>query len=213
MTKIKLSIILLVISILVITSSYFIIKNRKTIENTNTINNSSFECNNVVVENPVLVELTDAEKDELYSKVHDVAFLHELYDMHHDIPEFTDSEIVWLSTVLDKDDTFKIYEYVYKYASEEDLQKLSQKYFGKKIDFNNVNHPHIEYKNNDYYIAFNTGYGIINYDLNYIKTVGDNEYDISIKYTDYYSNFLGNYILTVEYHDDVLIYKAFRQEI
>ena len=168
---------------------------------------------NVVNDEQKLDELDEIQKEELFARVKNVAFLQELVRVTDNEPKFSDKEIIELLTVLDVDNTFKIDEYVDKYAVEEDIQSLALKYFGRTIDLKNINSKMVEHKNDAYYISFSTGYGIVLYSLNYIKTVGINEYDISIKYTDYDSMFLGNYILTVEYHDDTLIYKAFREEV
>ena len=136
----------------------------------------------------------------------------ELMKRKKNIQEFNDSEIVELLPVLDVENIFESDRNIYKYASKEDIQKLAQKYFGKEVNFNNINSKRIEYRDGFYYVSTNTGYGIVKYELNYIKSIGKNQYDVSIKYLDVNSSLIGNYILSVEYYDQVLIYKAFRVE-
>ena len=151
-------------------------------------------------------ELSETRKKELYDNIFENKAL--IQDMVNNkdfsVAEFTDDEILACLLNLDNSDIFtQKYETggYYAVASIEDVQNLAETYFGRTIQSQNLE----KYlKDGEVQVISPTGYGIVNYELVSLDTIGDNMYELVFKYIE--SDSEKQYTLTFSENDGQIVY-------
>lgn len=151
-------------------------------------------------------ELSETRKKELYDNIFENKAL--IQDMVNNkdfsVAEFTDDEILACLLNLDNSDIFtQKYETggYYAVASTEGVQNLAETYFGKTIQSKSLE----KYlKDGKVQISIPTGYGIVNYELVSLDTIGDNKYELVFKYIE--SDSEKQYTLTFSENDGQIVY-------
>lgn len=179
--------------------------NFNTNTSTNSVSNNSTSNTSVSNLNQV-TELSDEQKRELFNRIREnKEFLQEMVSIKNfSTAEFTDEEILKLLPILDNSTHFSVAntdEGNFAEANVEDVQKLSQQYFGKTFNTNQISE---KIKDNIISIEVPSGYGIVNYELVSVSSKGNNEYAITFNYIENEST--TKYILTVNWENDNIVY-------
>lgn len=203
------------------------IDNLNTVEKstTNTTNNntnqSSVNINNDVVGKEIKEKLTDTKGNELYKKaIFSKPFLSLLIENKDTLKDikFSDEEIIKLLVEIDKEkEKGNIFADVsnssgfYVSAKLDDVQKLSQKYFGKKLNTEKLN-----VQNGDTItVEVSSGFGIIvdKFVAGYKMDNGD--YFLTFEQKDEESSGSLTYGLFIQYDEtaDSITYKGFTSDI
>ena len=152
-------------------------------------------------------ELSETRKKELYDNIFENKAL--IQDMVNNkdfsVAEFTDDEILACLPNLDNSDIFtqnlEQGDGYYAVASTEGVQNLAETYFGKTIQSKSLE----KYlKDGKVQISMPTGYGIVNYELVSLDTIGDNMYELVFKYIE--SDSEKQYTLTFSENDGQIVY-------
>ena len=152
-------------------------------------------------------ELSETRKKELYDNIFENKAL--IQDMVNNkdfsVAEFTDDEILACLPNLDNSDIFtqnlEQGDGYYAVASTEGVQNLAETYFGKTIQSQSLE----KYlKDGKVQISMPTGYGIVNYELVSLDTIGDNMYELVFKYIE--SDSEKQYTLTFSENDGQIVY-------
>lgn len=152
-------------------------------------------------------ELSETRKKELYDNIFENKAL--IQDMVNNkdfsVAEFTDDEILACLPNLDNSDIFtqklEQGDGYYAVASTEGVQNLAETYFGKTIQSKSLE----KYlKDAKVQISVPTGYGIVNYELVSLDTIGDNMYELVFKYIE--SDSEKQYTLTFSENDGQIVY-------
>lgn len=152
-------------------------------------------------------ELSETRKKELYDNIFENKAL--IQDMVNNkdfsVAEFTDDEILACLPNLDNSDIFtqklEQGDGYYAVASTERVQNLAETYFGKTIQSKSLE----KYlKDGKVQISVPTGYGIVNYELVSLETIGDNMYELVFKYIE--SDSEKQYTLTFSENDGQIVY-------
>ena len=152
-------------------------------------------------------ELSETRKKELYDNIFENKAL--IQDMVNNkdfsVAEFTDDEILACLPNLDNSDIFtqnlEQGDGYYAVASTEGVQNLAETYFGKTIQSQSLE----KYlKDGKVQISVPTGYGIVNYELVSLETIGDNMYELVFKYIE--SDSEKQYTLTFSENDGQIVY-------
>lgn len=152
-------------------------------------------------------ELSETRKKELYDNIFENKAL--IQDMVNNkdfsVAEFTDDEILACLPNLDNSDIFtqklEQGDGYYAVASTEGVQNLAETYFGKTIQSKSLE----KYlKDGKVQISVPTGYGIVNYELVSLETIGDNMYELVFKYIE--SDSEKQYTLTFSENDGQIVY-------
>ncbi len=152
-------------------------------------------------------ELSETRKKELYDNIFENKAL--IQDMVNNkdfsVAEFTDDEILACLPNLDNSDIFtqklEQGDGYYAVASTEGVQNLAETYFGKTIQSKSLE----KYlKDAKVQISVPTGYGIVNYELVSLETIGDNMYELVFKYIE--SDSEKQYTLTFSENDGQIVY-------
>lgn len=152
-------------------------------------------------------ELSETRKKELYDNIFENKAL--IQDMVNNkdfsVAEFTDDEILACLPNLDNSDIFtqnlEQGDGYYAVASTEGVQNLAETYFGKTIQSKSLE----KYlKDGKVQISVPTGYGIVNYELVSLDTIGDNKYELVFKYIE--SDSEKQYTLTFSENDGQIVY-------
>lgn len=152
-------------------------------------------------------ELSETRKKELYDNIFENKAL--IQDMVNNkdfsVAEFTDNEILACLPNLDNSDIFtqnlEQGDGYYAVASTEGVQNLAETYFGKTIQSKSLE----KYlKDGKVQISMPTGYGIVNYELVSLETIGDNMYELVFKYIE--SDSEKQYTLTFSENDGQIVY-------
>ena len=152
-------------------------------------------------------ELSETRKKELYDNIFENKAL--IQDMVNNkdfsVAEFTDDEILACLLNLDNSDIFtqnlEQGDGYYAVASTEGVQNLAETYFGKTIQSQSLE----KYlKDGKVQISMPTGYGIVNYELVSLDTIGDNMYELVFKYIE--SDSEKQYTLTFSENDGQIVY-------
>ena len=152
-------------------------------------------------------ELSETRKKELYDNIFENKAL--IQDMVNNkdfsVAEFTDNEILACLPNLDNSDIFtqnlEQGDGYYAVASTEGVQNLAETYFGKTIQSKSLE----KYlKDGKVQISMPTGYGIVNYELVSLDTIGDNMYELVFKYIE--SDSEKQYTLTFSENDGQIVY-------
>lgn len=152
-------------------------------------------------------ELSETRKKELYDNIFENKAL--IQDMVNNkdfsVAEFTDDEILACLPNLDNSDIFtqklEQGDGYYAVASTEGVQNLAETYFGKTIQSKSLE----KYlKDGKVQISVPTGYGIVNYELVSLDTIGDNMYELVFKYIE--SDSEKQYTLTFSENDGQIVY-------
>ena len=152
-------------------------------------------------------ELSETRKKELYDNIFENKAL--IQDMVNNkdfsVAEFTDNEILACLPNLDNSDIFtqnlEQGDGYYAVESTEGVQNLAETYFGKTIQSKSLE----KYlKDGKVQISMPTGYGIVNYELVSLDTIGDNMYELVFKYIE--SDSEKQYTLTFSENDGQIVY-------
>ena len=152
-------------------------------------------------------ELSETRKKELCDNIFENKAL--IQDMVNNkdfsVAEFTDDEILACLPNLDNSDIFtqklEQGDGYYAVASTEGVQNLAETYFGKTIQSKSLE----KYlKDAKVQISVPTGYGIVNYELVSLETIGDNMYELVFKYIE--SDSEKQYTLTFSENDGQIVY-------
>ena len=152
-------------------------------------------------------ELSETRKKELYDNIFENKAL--IQDMVNNkdfsVAEFTGDEILACLPNLDNSDIFtqklEQGDGYYAVASTEGVQNLAETYFGKTIQSKSLE----KYlKDGKVQISVPTGYGIVNYELVSLETIGDNMYELVFKYIE--SDSEKQYTLTFSENDGQIVY-------
>ena len=152
-------------------------------------------------------ELSETRKKELYDNVFENKAL--IQDMVNNkdfsVAEFTDHEILACLPNLDNSDIFtqslEQGDGYYAVASTEGVQNLAETYFGRAIQSQSLE----KYlKDGKVQISIPTGYGIVNYKLVSLDTIGDNMYELVFKYIE--SDSEKQYTLTFSENNGQIVY-------
>ncbi len=171
--------------------------------NTNETTNSSTQ--NTTTSSNQSPALSEQQQKELFNKITaKKALLQEMVlDKDFKATHFTDDEILKLLPILDDSNYFTVSntnEGDFAKATIQDIQSLSQKYFGKNID---VNKTSGKVDQDTLSVEIASGYGIVKYELVSVSSKSNGEYSVKFNYIEEKT---ATYILTVKYEKGNIVY-------
>lgn len=180
----------------------------------NKLNNSTIDEDNESTSKQTS-NLTEEQKNTLFDKIQNISMRKGIIlnamigDKDFSTKKFTDEDILNLLPVIDKNNEFftldeNSSEGFFVKGKISDVQKLSQKYFERTI---NVNELSNKIENDIIWIEADSGFGIETYQLESVSTNEDNTYTVKFKYVEEDTS----YTLTVKYENDNIIFVSFEK--